>query len=78
MIEALGVEFVRLVTKLEMDIAILEVQPVGMVLISGATRDHSTSFIQTRQKIVDRTYLEVNRLEKRLTKVITLTFRANL
>jgi hypothetical protein len=73
MIEALGVEFVKLVTKLEMDIAIL-VQPVGMVLISGATRDHSTSFIQIRQKVVDRTYLEVNRLEKRLTKVITYPF----
>ena len=40
------------------------------MLISGATRDHSTSFIQTRQKVVDRTYLEVNRLEKRLTKVV--------
>jgi hypothetical protein len=31
--------------------------------------DHSAWFLQTRQKNVDRTYLEVNRLEKRLTKV---------
>lgn len=38
-------------------------------LTAGATRDHSASFIQTRQKVVDRTYLEVNRLEKRLAKV---------
>lgn len=35
----------------------------------GAFRDHSESFIQTRQRIVDRAYLEANRLEKRLTKV---------
>jgi rabenosyn-5 len=39
-------------------------------LILGAGRDHSEFFLQTRQKVVDRTYLEVNRLEKRLTKVI--------
>jgi rabenosyn-5 len=44
--------------------------PLATCLILGAGRDHSQSFIQTRQKVVDRTYLEVNRLEKRLTKVI--------
>jgi rabenosyn-5 len=38
----------------------------------GASRDHSSSFIQTRQKVVDRTYLEMNRLETRLKKVILL------
>jgi rabenosyn-5 len=38
----------------------------------GAFTDHTAKFIATRQKIVDRTYLEANRLEKRLTKLLAL------
>ena len=35
----------------------------------GTVRDHTETFKQVRGKKVDRAYLEVSRLEKRLTKV---------
>ena len=62
---------VRPATRQEKDIVTRKVTAILSSLTAGATRDHTASFIQTRQKVVDRTYLEVNRLEKRLTKVHT-------
>ena len=59
----------RLVTRQGKDIVTQTVIDLLLPLTAGATRDHSALFKQTRQKVVDRTYLEVNRLEKRLTKV---------
>ncbi|KAI4198461.1 MAG: hypothetical protein LQ350_005256 [Teloschistes chrysophthalmus] len=39
---------------------------------NGLERDHTTDFIQLRKKTVDKTMLEVSRLEKRLTKLTQL------
>jgi hypothetical protein len=61
--------YVRLVIRREKGTPILKVGPVMPWLRLGTVQDHTTFFVQTRQKVVDRTYLEVNRLEKRLTKV---------
>lgn len=72
MIEEHGVVYVRRVIKREKATVIPKV-PTHCFEVSnsiGAVRDHTSSFVQTRQKAVDRTYLEVNRLEKRLTKVM--------
>ena len=41
-------------------------------LISGLERDHNKDFVDIRRKIVDKTFLEVSRLEKRLTKLTQL------
>lgn len=38
----------------------------------GLTRDHTKNFSEIRRKKVDRVYLEVTRLEKRLTKLTQL------
>lgn len=38
----------------------------------GLTRDHTKDFSEIRRKKVDRAYLEVTRLEKRLTKLTQL------
>jgi rabenosyn-5 len=35
----------------------------------GLTRDHTKDFAAIRRRTVDRQYLEITRLEKRLTKV---------
>jgi hypothetical protein len=79
MIEGHGVEYARHAIRLETDTMILKVHSMVIKLISiGATRDHSTSFIQTRKKVVDRTYLEVNRLEKRLTRVTTFNIQLTI
>ncbi|KAF2837233.1 hypothetical protein M501DRAFT_1018141 [Patellaria atrata CBS 101060] len=39
---------------------------------SGFERDHTKDFVKIRQQIVDKAHLEVNRLEKRLTKLTQL------
>jgi rabenosyn-5 len=44
---------------------------------NGVITDHTESFIQIRRKKMDRVYLEMTRLEKRLTKVVLL-FRVSL
>jgi hypothetical protein len=71
-IEEHGVEYVKRATKLEMAIVIAKVQIFLHLWLVGASRDHTASFVQIRQRVVDRTYLEVNRLEKRLTKVVSI------
>lgn len=75
--EASGAEFVKHVTNLEKDIMTTMVSAMGCILSSqsftdlypGFVRDHTREFTQKRRKTVDRAYLEVARLEKRLTKV---------
>ena len=39
---------------------------------SGLERDHTRDFVDMRRKMVDKTFLEVSRLEKRLTKLTQL------
>jgi len=39
---------------------------------NGLERDHTNDFLAVRRKTVDRSYLEVSRLEKRLTKLTQL------
>ena len=39
---------------------------------NGFTRDHTNDFMAMRRKTVDKAYLEVSRLEKRLTKLTQL------
>ncbi len=39
---------------------------------NGLVRDHSNTFLAMRRKTVDKAYLEVSRLEKRLTKLTQL------
>ncbi|KAF2456283.1 hypothetical protein BDY21DRAFT_348454 [Lineolata rhizophorae] len=39
---------------------------------NGSTRDHTATFASLRRKTVDKAYLEVSRLEKRLTKLTQL------
>lgn len=38
----------------------------------GLERDHTKDFVDIRRKIVDKTFLEVSRLEKRLTRLTQL------
>jgi rabenosyn-5 len=39
---------------------------------NGYIRDHTSEFMKTRRKMVDKQYLEISRLEKRLTKLTQL------
>ncbi|RFU28446.1 hypothetical protein B7463_g7879, partial [Scytalidium lignicola] len=39
---------------------------------NGFIKDHTSEFLATRRKMVDKTYLEVSRLEKRLTRLTQL------
>jgi rabenosyn-5 len=43
---------------------------------NGITQDHTSSFMEMRRKIMDRKYLEISRLEKRLTKLTQLLANA--
>ena len=39
------------------------------LIVSGIERDHMKDFVFMRRKTVDKSYLEISRLEKRLTKL---------
>jgi len=43
----------------------------GLLTGLGLVRDHTKEFSERRRRTVDRAYLEVTRLEKRLTKVFS-------
>lgn len=78
--EAYGAESVRHVTSQERAtmIEMVSYPDVGTPLkhtanvITGYERDHTIDFLQFRRKTVDKTLLEVSRLEKRLTKLTQL------
>jgi rabenosyn-5 len=46
--------------------------------MAGLSRDHTYEFNNMRRKTVDRSYLEVTRLEKRLTKLTQLLTNPSL
>lgn len=76
--EGSGVGSVRLVTNQEKDIVIIMVRcgwyyrvSAGLIY-AGLERDHTKGFTAMRRKAVDASYLEVSRLEKRVTKLTHL------
>ncbi len=46
--------------------------PTSWLIILGSERDHTIDFDKFRKRTVDKTLLEVSRLEKRLTKLTQL------
>jgi len=66
-----GAECVKRVLNHERDTIIIQVGSDGVSIAyhRGTVKDHTLFFHQIRKATVDRTYLEVNRLEARLLKV---------
>ena len=47
-------------------------QAFSLLISTGFERDHTPEFTAIRRKVVDQTFLEVSRLEKRLTRLTQL------